>query len=202
MKTPQDLSIADIRMPDPARIAERRTRVISDLSEFRNALLEWLPQRIRDSAKEIAIAQTDVTLRLPKEKMAALKASIDDIIAALEVEIETEFTPLKIVDTREVSSGQIASLLDKRVDEGIRRLLFMLTPVLEKAGYKKDHLFFEKERAGTGLLERRVELPGDLLNILRDIVDTLIELKTDEAKMGVLDRKKARKLAEDMWENT
>lgn len=137
MKTPQDLSIADIRMPDPARIAERRTRVISDLSEFRNALLEWLPQRIRDSAKEIAIAQTDVTLRLPKEKMAALKASIDDIIAALEVEIETEFTPLKIVDTREVSSGQIASLLDKRVDEGIRRLLFMLTPVLEKAGYKK-----------------------------------------------------------------
>ena len=114
--------------------------------------------------------------------------------------IDDEFTPQKTVDTRDVSSGQIASLLERRVDASLRRLLVGVNPIVEEAGYKHDHLFFDLDRGGTGLLERRLDLPGDILNILRDIVDTLVELKADEAKIGVLDRKRARKLAEEMWE--
>lgn len=202
MKTPREISLGDMKMPDPGRIAERKSRVLADLHEFRDGVKEWLPQKVRDTAKEIAVAQTDVTLRMPKEKMAGLKRAIDEYVGSLDQAIEEEFTPQRTVDTRDVSSGQIASLLERRVDAAIRRLLVGLNPILEKAGYRKDHLFFEKERDGLGLLERRVDLPGDLLNILRDVVDTLIELKADEAKIGVLDRKKARKLAEETWEKS
>src|SRR5262249_40055110 len=72
VKTPREISLADMRMPEPGRIAERKSRVLQDLREFREGLKEWLPQRARDTAKEIAVAQTDVTLRMTKEKMAAL----------------------------------------------------------------------------------------------------------------------------------
>jgi hypothetical protein len=202
MKTPHEISAGDIRMPDPEKFEARKARVIADVADLREALKEWLPQKVRDVAKEIAVAQTDVTLALAKEKMTALKRAIDEYCSGCGPSIDDEFTVLRFADVRDVSSGQIAALLERRIDAGLRRLLAGLNPILQKHGYRKDHLFFEGADVRVpGLLDRRPEVPADVLNLLRDIAETLIELKSDEAKVAVLDRRRARKLAEEMWEN-
>ncbi|GIW71525.1 MAG: hypothetical protein KatS3mg102_1067 [Planctomycetota bacterium] len=184
---PQSIEALQDRIERAEREAENK------LTLFREGLREWAADWVRQTAKAVAVHQTEHTLRLGRRGVQRLKARIAELLAQLPARVEQELTP-EILLTDELSSGQVALVIDRRFEKVLRRLLGALMPLLARAGYSKDRHWLDEQGEG------RLELPPDLRSLLDELVAALAEAKVCEAKIRYFDRQLQQRAAERLWE--
>lgn len=187
-----------------AEIRELKARIVTGIAIFREALKEWSGQWMRENAKRVAISQNGRTLALGRGEIARLKRDIDAHIHTLEGPIDEEFTLERYGDAGSASSGQVHTVIERRFEAGIRKVLATLGPVLVRAGYAHDDHFVESEppEPGRTRYPHSLELPPDLRDHISKVSDAITDVKVTEAKIGYLDKQRDKQLAAELWENS
>jgi hypothetical protein len=185
-----------------ARICELKAATERQAALFREALREFATHWLREAAKKVAVSQHAVTLGLGETRIAALKREIEERVRGLEDVIAREFAPARALDTQAASSGQVAALIHRRFEEGVRRVLAVLGPLLEKAGYARDEHWVEAEPAegGRPRFAGALDLPPDLRELMEKIAEAITEQKVAEAKIAYYDKQSEKELAAELWE--
>jgi hypothetical protein len=179
------------------RICELKEATTRDLGVFRAALREFAAGWYRETAKRVAVGQSAVTLGLGRHRIHDLKAEIEARILGLEEAIDREFSVDSALEAaRAASSGQVAPVIARRFEDGIRHVLAGLGATLEKYGYARDEHWLD------GAHRRPLELPPDLRDRMDQIAEAIAEQKVAEAKIAYYDRQHDREIAADLWENS
>jgi nucleoid-associated protein YgaU len=187
------------------RLADLEAQARRDLGTFRAALREFAGPWFRETAKRVAVSQAQATMALGRERIAATKRAIEERIQGLEAAIAKEFTPERYTATNGASSGQVAPLIERRFETGIRRVLSTLFPVLEAAGYARDEHWLEVEppqEPPRGRYRTPLELPPDIRDLIGKIVEALTEERVVEAKIEYFGKQREKETAARLWETS
>jgi hypothetical protein len=191
-----------------ATIAGAKDVIVTSLGVFRTALRTWATDWMRDRAKRAAIAQNAHTLSLGKGEISRLKQAIEDHAQApLGKAIADEFTPAKYGSARTASSGQVATVLARRFEQGIRGVLATLGPILGRFGYAEEPLVEEEPREDEASETDRaprylpgLELPGELEDLIEKVAEAITDIKVAEAKLECYGRQREKQMAAELWE--
>lgn len=173
-------------------IATTRGAIRGGLEAFRAALHPFAADCLRDAAKRVAIAQNAHTLALGRGELSRLKGAIEEYAQdPLPRAIEQEFTVERYGEASGASSGQVATIIPRRFDDGIRKLLLGIGPILERFGFGKDDAALSA-----------LELPDDLKGLIAEVVDAITDIKVAEAKLQCFERQREKELAAELWESS
>lgn len=197
--------------PYPARIEDLGRRICElgqnterELAAFRQELRDYAATWMRETARKVAVAQNAVTLSLGRAKIGALKRELDDRIVYLDDAIAKEFTIDRYAGVREASSGQVSAVIERRFEDGVRRILAQLGPILERAGYARDEHFVDVD-APEGQRTRhplQLDLPSALEERISRIAEWITEQKVAEAKIAYYDKQRDKEIAAELWDNS
>ena len=204
VERPEDLPYPARIQALGAKITELTGRVDREIGTLREALTQWAQVWMRDVAKKVAIAQNAVTLGLGRPRIGQLKREIDERAAAVPAAVAREFTVARYADVTSASSGQVSAVIERRFEDGIRRILQPLGPVLERAGYHRDEHWVEVEPA-EGQRTRYphvLELPPDLHDLIGRIAEAITDQKVAEAKITYYDKQRDKEIAAELWEQS
>jgi hypothetical protein len=159
---------------------------------------------MRDAARRVAVSQSAVTLGLGRERIAGLKRAIEDRIAGLEAAIAREFVPERYATAEGASSGQVAPLLERRFEAGVRKVLATVYGTLEAHGYRREQPWLDGEAddATRGRLKAHVELPPDLRDLIGRVIESVTEECVVEAKISYFERQHEKEIAAQLWETS
>jgi hypothetical protein len=196
-----------------AQIAAGRRTIAATLALFRGSLREWAIEWARAHSKRVAIAQNAHTLSLGRGEIARLKKEVDEhATGPLADAIEKEFTPERYGDAGAASSGQVATVVKRRFETGIRTLCGTLAPVLAGFGYAPEPLAEDEGRPAPRHDEaaeddrprygRQIELSPDLEDMIAQVADAIADVKVAGAKLELFARQGEREKAAKLWENS
>ncbi len=185
------------------RVCELDRDIEADLVLFRAGLAEFAAGWMREHARRIAVSQNQVTLKLGRKRVAELKGQIDDHIRIVPDLIESEFTLERYGQGIQGSSGQVSAVVARQFEQGVRRVLATVYPVLEDSGYARDEHFLDDEPAGASPRPRFAppfELPPDLDDLVQRIADRVTDRKVVEAKIAAHEVQSHKVQAARLWD--
>jgi hypothetical protein len=184
------------------RIREDRAGIITKLSILREGLKEFFPLWLRERARLVAVAQEDHTIRMGRDGIGKMKRMVEDHIKTFADAIDEEFSVENYGDA-DCSSGQVAGVMKRRFEHGMRTILSDANRIFRAAGYKKDDTFLEPELPDpTGdRPSAPLELPPDIEDLIQEIDDRIVDIKVLEAKIIYFDREREKVIAAELWDD-
>lgn len=188
------------KIPDlEERIAEYAERARDTLGIFRQALLVFAEVWMQDAAKAVAVNQDEHTVALGRQGIRDLKKTVREHAQGLASAIQQEFVPETYAELPGAGSGQVKRMIARRFDQGIRRILSTVYPLLAEHGYRRDDHWMEPDDSRP--CPFGLELPPDLRDQIARIADALIEVKVCESKIAYYQRQRGKEIASALWDS-
>lgn len=182
------------------KIAELRAAARSTLTVFRQAMLEFAETWMQDAAKQVAVTQDEHTVTLGRQGIRDLKRAVRDHARSLEPAIAKEFLPEVYAALDEAGTGQVKRVLGRRFDQGMRRILQTVYPLLLEHGYERDDHWIDDGESGKGF-SVAIELQPDIRDHIRRIAEAIMEIKVCESKILYYKRQRSKEIATALWDS-
>lgn len=184
-----------------SQIAGYRADAEAALARFRDALPAFAGAWMREAAKAVAVAQDEHTVTLGREGIRRLKESIKVHARALPGPVAEQLAPEAYLDTGDASSGQVRRLIGRRFDQGIRRVLATVYPLLEEHGFQRDGHWMDPDPEARAAYPVSLDLGADLQGHLASIIEALTQIKVCESKIVYYKRQRGRDIASELWDS-
>jgi len=198
----------ELMRPDAAKIPELEAQIQElereadrSLALCRAAMVPFAETWMRDEAKAVAVQQDEHTVRLGRKGILEVKTAIHEHAEELRGPIEEEFTSERYARAADASSGQVRTLIARRFDLGFRRILATLYPLLERFGYKKDAQWGEPGTDSRPAYPVSLDVPADIRDHIRRIIDALTQGKVCEAKIAYYKKLRGKEIASEIWDS-